>query len=164
LFKLEINIIFWTLVSFGLVCWVISVKIYPVLAKMMQERADKVAGELAGAEKQNREAEALRRDLEERQRTLDLTERRILSAAREKAKAQADAQLEALQEEFRALRKTKEEDLRRTEDDFYRNFEERVGQMLCAACEKILRVDLTPEMQQRILRERLEELKKLKEF
>jgi F-type H+-transporting ATPase subunit b len=164
LFKLEINIIFWTLVSFGVVCWVISAKIYPALAKIMQERADKIAGDLAGAERQNREAEALRRDLEERQRALELAEHRVLSEAREKARAQADAQLKALQEEFRAQRKAKEEDLRRAEDDFYRNFEERVGKMLCAACEKILRVELTPEMQQRILRERLEELKKLKEF
>jgi F-type H+-transporting ATPase subunit b len=164
LFKLEINIIFWTLISFGLVCWVISAKIYPVLAKIMQERADKIAGELAGAARQNREADALRQDLEERQRALELAERRILSEAREKAKTQADAQLKTLQAEFRALRKTKEEDLRRVEDDFYRNFEERVGQMLYAACEKILRVGLTPEMQQRILQERLEELKKLKEF
>ena len=164
MFKLEINIIFWTLISFGLVCWVISAKIYPALARMMQERADKIAGELAGAERQNREAAALRQDLAEQQKNIELAEHRILSEARAKAKAQADAQLKALQDEFRALRKAREEDLRRVEDDFYRNFEERVGQMLCAACEKILRVGLTPEMQQRILQERLEELKKLKEF
>lgn len=164
MFKLEINIIFWTLISFGLVCWVISAKIYPVLAKMMQERADKITGELANAEKQNREAETLRQELAEQQKNIELAEHRILSEAREKAKAQAAKQLEALQEEFRALRKAKEADLRRVEDDFYRNFEERIGKMLYTACEKVLRVSLTPEMQQRILQERIEELKKLKEF
>ncbi|MDR1323790.1 MAG: ATP synthase F0 subunit B [Candidatus Margulisbacteria bacterium] len=164
MFKLEINIIFWTLISFGLVCWIINAKIYPVLAKMMRERAERITGELADAEKQRRAAETLRAELAEQQKNIELAEHRILSEAREKARAQAAGQFEALQAEFRALRKTKEADLRRLEDDFYRNFEERVGKMLYTACEKVLRVSLTPEMQQRILQERLEELKKLKEF
>jgi F-type H+-transporting ATPase subunit b len=164
LFKLEINVIFWTVISFGIVCWVISWKIYPVIAKMMQERADKIAGDLANAEKKNQEAEAIRSDLAERQKNIEREEHRIFSAAREKAQEQTAAQLKAMQEEFRGLRQTKEEDLQRVEEDFYRNFEERIGKMLYAACEKIMRLNLTPELQQQILQERLAELKKIKEF
>ncbi|GBR76165.1 F0F1 ATP synthase subunit B [Candidatus Termititenax persephonae] len=164
MFRLEINIIFWTLVSFGIVCWVISAKIYPVLAKILKNREEKIIADLANAAEKSRAAETLHNDLAERQKNIELEAHRIISEAQEKGKRQAAEQWQVWQEEFRELRRVKEEDLRRAEEDFYRHFEERVGKMLYAACAKVLRLNLTPELQQQILQERLAELKKIKEF
>ena len=164
MFKLEINIIFWTLVSFGVVYWVVCYKIYPPLAKIMQERADKIAADLGNAAKQAREAEKLRLELTVQQKQAEREAQRLLAAAREKAGTQMTERLQVLQAEFAELRRTKEAELQRTEAEFYRHLDEHAGQILYKACEKVVRCKLTPEMQQQILTERLTELKKLKEL
>jgi F-type H+-transporting ATPase subunit b len=165
-FDLSFNpaVAFWTLVSFALVYYVISRKIYPVLNKLMSARAAKIAQGLTEAEAGRRTAEELAKQAEERLQNIRLEERRILSEAQEKARRSAAEQSAEYLAEFQRLRANKEEDLRKIEADFYKNFEAQLGGILGAACEKIIRCDLPPELQQKILNERLAELKKIKEF
>jgi F-type H+-transporting ATPase subunit b len=165
-FDLSFNpaVVFWTLISFGVVYYVISGKVYPVLNKLMSERADKIARDLNEAETKRRTADELAKQAEARLQNIRLEERRILSEAQEKARRSAAEQTAEYLAEFQRLRLSKEDDLRKIEADFYKNFEAQIGGILSAACEKIIRCDLPPELQQKILNERLAELKKIKEF
>ena len=165
-FDLSFNpaLIFWTIVSFGIVYYVVSSKIYPILNKILSDRAAKITTDLAEAERKHQEADVLHEKVSVRLRDVRLEERRILSEAQEKARHIAEEKQQEYQAEFNRLRKAKEEDLRKIEVDFYKNFESKVGKLLVTACEKIMRCDLPAELQQRILEERIQELKKLKGF
>lgn len=164
MFEFQFNVVFWTLVSFSVVYYVIGRKIYPLVSKLMKERAEKIATDLALAEAKNKSAEDLHRQVEERLKNINLEEHRIVSEAQEKARQAAELKTREYQTEFVKLRKTKEEDLQKIEQEFYKNFETKVGKILTVACEKIIKCDLTPELQQKILTERIQELKKIKDF
>jgi F-type H+-transporting ATPase subunit b len=164
LFKLELNVAFWTLISFGIVYYIISRKIYPPISRLMQERAARISGDLAAAEARRKEAEDMRSQIEERLQNVRLEERRILSEAQEKARVAAEKKSAEYQAEFNRLRRAREEDLQKLEVDFYKNFEEKIGRLLIDACEKVLSCDLTEELRQKILQERIQELQKVKEF
>ena len=130
----------------------------------MKERAEKIANDLALAEAKNKSAEDLRQQIEERLKNIKLEEQRIISEAQEKARQVAEVKTQEYQAEYTRLRKAKEADLKKIETDFYRSFEEKIGDVLLEACEKVINCDLTPELQQKILTERVQELKKLKGF
>ena len=166
IFDLSFNpaVAVWTLISFGLVYYVISRKVYPLLNKILAERAAKIAADLAEAETKHQEADELYKQISERLHNIRLEERKIVSDAQEKARRAAEDRRQEYETEFDQLRTAKEEDLQKAERDFYNNLEAKAGKMLVSACEKILHCDLPEELQQRVLEKRIQELKKIKAF
>lgn len=157
-------VIFWTLVSFGIVYYVVSAKVYPVLRAMLNARADKIAKDLESAQAKFQEAETQNGHIEERLQNMYTEEMRIVSEAQEKAKQQAEVKAREYQAEFELMRQAKEKDLQKIELNLYKDFEEKAGKVLVDACEKVLRCDLPKDLQSRIIDERIKELKSLKEF
>jgi F-type H+-transporting ATPase subunit b len=162
LFTFEPGIIVWTLVSFLIAFWVISAYVYPPVRRLLDERQLKIADHLNAAQKKQSEAEVLFTQADEKIRGIKLEEHRILSEAREKANQLYRQYEQKALEDFRKLRTEKEQELLEMERAFLINSEAKITELISQMCEKVLRIDLTAEQHNAIIRAKVAELEKLK--
>jgi F-type H+-transporting ATPase subunit b len=164
LFTFEPGVALWTVITFGLVLWIIQSKVYPPVRKLLDTRRETIATALATAEQKEQEASRVIQELTERMQSIKLEEQRILSEAREKSQALYEQQAKEIMAELRELRKQKEKDLHLMEDAFWERSEQKLAKIVVASCEKILKTNLTAAQQREIIAERIQELSKIKEL
>lgn len=164
MFTFEPGVALWTILSFGLVLFVLSKYVYPPVNALLKTRKETIAKDIAEAEQKNQTAALVSKELAEKLQTIRIEEQRILSEAREKAQALYEKYAKEALEEIREMRKQKEQDLGQMESAFFEKSEQKLTTLIIASCEKILKTGLTPEQQQAVIAERIQDLAKIKEL
>lgn len=149
------GLLFWMLISFGIVFFILARYGFPVVTKMIEQRKEYIDNSLNAAKEANRqlaevkvEAEALMtKAQEEKTRILNeavATRNKIIKEAREQAEVEKNKQLD---EAKKQIRKEKEE--------FVRDVRRQVAVLSVDIAEKVLRKDLNNEKEQMELIDRL---------
>lgn len=149
------GLLFWMLISFGIVFFILARYGFPVVTKMVEQRKEYIDNSLNAAKEANRqlaevkvEAEALMtKAQEEKTRILNeavATRNKIIKEAREQAEVEKNKQLD---EAKKQIRKEKEE--------FVRDVRRQVAVLSVDIAEKVLRKDLNNEKEQMELIDRL---------
>jgi len=149
------GLLFWMLISFGIVFFILARYGFPVVTKMVERRKEYIDKSLNAAKEANRqlaeikvEAEALMtKAQEEKTRILNeavATRNKIIKEAREQAEVEKKKQLD---EAKKQIRKEKEE--------FVRDVRRQVAVLSVDIAEKVLRKDLNKEEEQMELIDRL---------
>lgn len=149
------GLLFWMLISFGIVFFILARYGFPVVTKMVERRKEYIDNSLNAAKEANRqlaeikvEAEALMtKAQEEKIRILNeavATRNKIIKEAREQAEVEKKKQLD---EAKKQIRKEKEE--------FVRDVRRQVAVLSVDIAEKVLRKDLNKEEEQMELIDRL---------
>ncbi len=149
------GLLFWMLISFGIVFFILARYGFPVVTKMVEQRKEYIDNSLSAAKEANRqlaevkvEAEALMtKAQEEKTRILNeavATRNKIIKEAREQAEVEKNKQLD---EAKKQIRKEKEE--------FVRDVRRQVAVLSVDIAEKVLRKDLNNEKEQMELIDRL---------
>lgn len=164
MFTFEPGVALWTVLSFCIVLFIICKYVYPPVNKLLLERAELIAKNLTEAEEKNAVAEKVSKELNEKFQTVRVEEQRILSEAREKANQLYEKYAKEALAEIREMRQQKEQNLNEMETAFFEKSEQKLAAFIVSGCEKILKTALTPEQQQAIIAERIQELSKVKEL
>jgi F-type H+-transporting ATPase subunit b len=146
------------LVVFALVFGVLATKVWPVITRALDERADKITGEIAAAEQARREAKealdqyqkSLAQARAEAQKMLEQTKTEQLALAAG-LKAKADQELGALRE--RATR-----DIEAAKRAAIAEIYSEATSLATAVASKILRREIRPEDQRQLVEESLRQL------
>jgi len=159
MFIFEPGVAFWSIIAFCIVLIFIQKKVYPPIRKILDDRKRTIEDNLAKTEQDRQVAEKHRLNIEEQLRNVKLEEQRIISESREKAqKLYTDLEKKVL-EEIRTLKMQKQTELTNLEDAFYQKTKEKFAGLIINGCEKVLKTTLSPELQQKIIEQRIEELK-----
>ncbi|HUX11910.1 MAG TPA: ATP synthase F0 subunit B [Spirochaetia bacterium] len=161
MFHFEPGVVVWTLVSFGIAFVVIQRYVYPPVRNIMRNRRETIAATIAETETRLAEAEQRAAELEVRMRQIRQEEERVLLEARERARILYAEQERKALDEIRELRKSREADLRKLEEGFYEKTQREFTQLVLHTCERVLRTGIDPEMQRRIIEERILELERI---
>lgn len=161
LFGLDAQLLFDTVilaVNVFLLFVILSYILFNPVRDMLNKRQDKIAGDLANADKQSKEADALKKEYEEKLMQADKEIEVMLSEARKKAlKNQEIIIREAKEEAFLIMKRgTLEAGLekKKAADELKKDFINVATQM----AEKMIDVSIDSETQNRLLYETLEEI------
>ena len=161
MFSFEPGMAIWTLVSFLLVVFLLSKFILPPLMRTIEERKQRIAGDLETADREARTAEQMTADLAKRLAAIELERERLLSEAREQARARyTDLERETL-DEINTIRRLKEAQFAAEREQFLNQTGDLINRLIIAGCERVLKTGLTPEQQQAVLEYRISELEKM---
>lgn len=164
MFTFEPGTAIWSLISFGIVLFIVARFVYPPLRDAVDKRRAQIARDLEQAEADRAAASRIARELEDKIASIREEERRMLDEAKQRADELYSQYERRMYDEVRALRQHKEAELARAEQSFFKHAEERLARLVVLSTEKVLRNDLTPEQQRAVVADRIRELERLKEF
>lgn len=155
LFTPDVGLIFWMLLSFGIVFFVLAKWGFPVITRMVDDRKRFIDQSLEAAREANAklegikaEGEALLAQTREEQRLIlkdaANTRDRIIEEAREKARTEGALMLEEARQQIQHEKEVAIRDIRR-----------QTAELAIEVAEKIMRTNLTTERQQMNLVDRL---------
>ena len=155
LFTPDVGLIFWMLLSFGIVFFVLAKWGFPVITRMVDDRKRFIDQSLEAAREANAklegikaEGEALLAQAREEQRLIlkdaTNTRDRIIEEAREKARTEGALMLEEARQQIQHEKEMAIRDIRR-----------QTAELAVEVAEKIMRTNLASERQQMDLVERL---------
>ncbi|MBQ6799882.1 MAG: F0F1 ATP synthase subunit B [Bacteroidaceae bacterium] len=155
LFTPDVGLIFWMLLSFGIVFFVLAKWGFPVITRMVDDRKRFIDQSLEAAREANAklegikaEGEALLAQAREEQRLIlkdaTNTRDRIIEEAREKARTEGALMLEEARQQIQHEKEVAIRDIRR-----------QTAELAVEVAEKIMRTNLASERQQMDLVERL---------
>jgi len=155
LFTPDVGLLFWMLLSFGVVFFVLAKWGFPVITRMVDDRKRFIDQSLEAARKANAklegikaESEALLAQAREDQRLIlkdaANTRDRIIEEAREKARTEGALMLEEARQQ-----------IQHEKENAIRDIHRQTAEMAVEVAEKIIRTNLTTVRQQMDLVERL---------
>ncbi len=130
----------------------------PYLRGWMNERQKRIAGQLDQAAKSQKDAEALKADLEKKMREMDQKVQTTLAEARGEAdKTKSEIVSVARKEAEKILVDTRAA-LQQEKQDAVKAIQKEMGSLAVAIAEKIIRGQIDPKTQQKLIDESLKEL------
>ncbi|MBA2345688.1 MAG: F0F1 ATP synthase subunit B [Rubrobacter sp.] len=152
------SLIFWEIVTFGILVFLLYRYVYPVIRDQIRTRQSQIEQAIDEAEKTRAEAKELlaeyRRQIEEARGE----GRRILDEARKQGDAQRErTKREAREEGDRIIQRAREE-IERERDNTLREIRREVGDMVIQASEQVLGRELDRDEHERLISEALDNL------
>jgi F-type H+-transporting ATPase subunit b len=153
-----LGLMIWTLIAFGVTMFVLSKLAFPRIAKILEDRAQKISNEIEAAENERKEAESVLQEYrarlaEAREQADDIVARARKAA--ESATAEAVAEGRKTREELVAAAKRDiEAETRRS----LQQLRKEVADLTIAATERVTRKSLDTSDQQRLVEEALAEV------
>jgi F-type H+-transporting ATPase subunit b len=158
LISIELGVMIWTLIAFGVTLFVLNKVAYPRIAEALDRRRQAIDDSIEAATGTKREADALLEEYrarlkEAREQSEDIVARarKAAESLQDESKAQATQQREEL---LAAARRDIEAETRRSLEEIRRE----VANLTIAATEKVTRKSLTNEDQRRLVEEALGEV------
>lgn len=151
----ESGLLFWMLLSFGIVFFVLAKFGFPVITKMVEERKTYIQDSLDAAQKANEQLANIQQQSEEliasaKSEQVKIlkdaadTRDRIINEAREQAKAEGMKELQEIRKQIQAEK-----------DQAIRDIRRQVGELSVDVAEKVLRETLSDSDKQMAMIDRL---------
>ena len=158
LISIELGVMIWTLLAFGVTLWVLSKVAFPRIGEALDKRRRAIDESIESAQSTKREADELLSEYRARLKEAREQAEDIVSRARKAAESLEDeskAQAVQQREELRAAaRRDIEAETRRSLEEIRRE----VANLTVAATEKVTRKTLTEDDQRRLVEEALGEV------
>lgn len=164
MFTFEPGVAIWTLISFAIVLVFIFKIAYPPVRKVLDERRETIELSLKESQKNREAAQKLFQQSEEQLKGVREEAHRIVSEAETKGQALREQHTQKALQEYRELRNSKMHELQEMEAAFMKKIEGHVAELVVRSCDKVLRVDITPEQRDKIIYQRIQELENMKEL
>lgn len=134
---------------------------YKPILKVLEERQKYVASNIEQAERQRADAEKIKADLEAEMRRTREEAQKIIERATKASEEQAQAIMEAAKEETTRLKEGALADIEREKDKALAELKDQVANMAVLVASKVIRDGLTAEMQERLVKDAVSEVKNL---
>jgi F-type H+-transporting ATPase subunit b len=151
---------FWSVVSFILLLILLGKFAFPPILKMLEEREQKIAGDIQGAEDLKTEADKLKRDFEEQLKTAHEKAKTIVQLAGEEARKIQDKALDETQAKCRQMQKETEHEIQTSRNQILAEIRGYVSALTITSAEKILRRALTEDDKKRLVDESIDDVVK----
>lgn len=151
-------LIFWSIVSFGILLYLLWRYAYPTILGVLEDREKKIHGDISGAEKLRAEAQRLREDLELQLKKAHEKATTIVQMAEDESRKKQDKALQETQSKCKQMLDEAENEMRRTRDKLLGEIRSYTAALTIASTEKILRKTIGDEDKKRLADESIEEV------
>jgi F-type H+-transporting ATPase subunit b len=158
MFEPEPNLIFWTIISFGILILVLYKVALPPLLGLLEERRRLIAQSLLDAEetrKRNEEAlQMYKEKLGEASRKAD----EIIATTKKEASALKEKIVEQAKKDSSLIVQHANEEIEHQKNKALQEIKDKTAGLILSATAKVLKKELTPQEQARLIEEDLKEL------
>ena len=144
--------------AFIIVFWVLAKFAFPRLNKAMQDRTDKIQGDLENAESERQQAEQLLARYEEQLKDARGEANRIIEESRKTADQMRQDLLERAEEESRQIVARAQEEIRAERDRAFEQLRSQVGALSVELASRIVGMELDSERQRRLVDDYIDEI------
>lgn len=134
---------------------------YKPLLRILEQRQNTIVGKLAQAEEARAEAEKMKTELEAEMHRTREEAQRIIERATKASEEQAQAIMETAKEEASRIKEVALAEIERERDKVLAELKDQVANMAVLVAGKVIREGLTADMQARLIKDAVSEVKNL---
>ncbi len=153
-------LVIWSFISFGILLFLLKKFAFPPIMRMLEEREQKIAGDIQGAEDLKIEAEKLKRDFEAQLKTAHEKASTIVQLANDEARKIQEKTLGETQAKCRQMQKETEHEIQTSRNEILSEIRNYVSALTITSTEKILKRTLTDQDKKRLVDESIDEVVK----
>lgn len=155
----EVNgTLLFSILNFLILVAVLGHFCYKPLLKVMEDRKNRIQGDLDNAARSKADAAKLKQDLETQLSEARMTAQGIVDQAVKEAKIQAQAQLDEAREAIEKEKEIAAQQIQRERKDALEDLRDQVAVLSCDIAAKIISEKMTPDMNERLIAESIARL------
>lgn len=152
------SLIFWSLISFGLLLFILQRYAFPPILEALEAREKKIKGDIDGAQQLRDEANKIKEDLEEQFRNAHEKADTIVQMATGEAKKFQEKSLQETQMKVRQMQNEAERDIQAARDKLLSEVRSYAAALTIASTEIFLKKALDEDAKKRLAEESIEEV------
>ena len=154
------SLIFWSLLSFGLLFVLLKKYAFPPILDGLEAREKKIRGDIENAEKLNKEAIAMREDLQKELKSAHEKANTIVQMATSESKKLQEKALEETQAKVKQMQSDMEREIEVSRNKLMGEIRSFTAQLTIASTEKFLKKTMDEKDKKRLTEESIEEVLK----
>ena len=158
LLKVEPGLVIWTLLTFGVVFFILSRFAWPAITEAMETRESKIKESMERAEKALAEAKQIQSDNQVARREAEQEAQRILREAREAAERLREDELEKTKAQIQHAQELAQAEIEREKQSALQQLRTEVTNLAIEAAGKILEENMDDSRQRRLVDKFIDEL------
>ena len=151
------SLIFWSVVSFAILLYLLKRYVFPPVLEIIEERENKIRGDISDAETLKKEADQLKTELQDKLQKAHEKSDTIVQLAQDEARKIQEKTLQETQAKCKQLQNNAESEIKRTRDKLLGEIRSFTAALTIASTEKILKKTISEEDKTRLANESIEE-------
>ena len=152
------SLIFWSLLSFGLLFFLLKRYAFPPILEALEEREKKIRGEIESAEKLKQEAQSLREQLDQELKTAHDKAGTIVQMASDEAKKIQEKTVQETQHKVKQLQKDAEQEIVVARNKLLGEIRRYTADLTIASTEKFLKKTLDVADKKELVEQSIDEV------
>lgn len=152
------SLIFWSILSFGLLFFLLTRYAFPPILEALEERAKKIRGEISDAENLKKEAESLKEQLEAEMRSAHEKAETIVQMATDAAKKIQNTTVQETLTKVKQLQKEAEQEIQVAKNKLLAEIRSYTAALTIASTEKFLKKTMDESDKKRLVEESIQEV------
>ena len=157
-FSVFSSLIFWSLLSFGVLLFALKKFAFPPILEMLEERQKKISGDIQSAEKLRAEAQEMKDDYEKQLRSAHQKADTIVQLATEEAKKVQDKTIQETQAKCRQIKNDAEQEIKMNRNKLLADIRGFAAELTIASTERIIKKSLNSDDKKRLVESSIEEV------
>lgn len=152
------SLIFWSLISFGLLFILLKKYAFPPLLEILDEREKKIRGDIHSAEQLKLDAQKMREDFESQLKSAHEKSHTIVQMATDESKRLQERMIQETQAKVRQMQKDAEQEIQAARTKLLSEIRSYTAALTIASTEKILKKVIGDADRKRLVDESIEEV------
>ena len=152
------SLIFWSLLSFGLLFFLLKRYAFPPILEALEEREKRIRGEIESAEKLKQEAQSLREQLDQELKTAHDKAGTIVQMASDEAKKIQEKTVQETQHKVKQLQKDAEQEIVVARNKLLGEIRRYTADLTIASTEKFLKKTLDDADKKELVEQSIDEV------
>ena len=152
------SLIFWSLVSFGLLFFLLKKFAFPPILNALEEREKKIRSDIEDSERIKEEAQEIKKELEEALKAAHGKAETIVQLAHDEAKKFQEKNLQETEAKVRQIQKDAEQEIQSSRNKLLQEIRSYTVALTIASTEKFLKKSLDDADKKRLVEESIEQV------
>ena len=152
------SLIFWSLVSFGLLFFLLKKFAFPPILNALEEREKKIRSDIEDSERIKEEAQEIKKELEEALKAAHDKAETIVQLAHDESKKFREKNLQETEAKVRQIQKDAEQEIQSSRTKLLQEIRSYTAALTIASTEKFLKKSLDDADKKRLVEESIEQV------
>jgi F-type H+-transporting ATPase subunit b len=160
MFEIDTGLMFWTVLSFGIMVVLLYLLVFPAMQKMLNQRRDMIEGGIERAKKAQAEAQELLKKYERQLAEADKKVASLLDEAKRSAQVLREATVGAARKEAYAFVENTKKEIEGYKDKTLQEIKHNIASLMVNAAGQLIGKSLQPADQDKLVDEAMAEIGK----
>ena len=152
------SLIFWSLISFGLLFYLLNKFAFPPILDALEEREKKIRSDIEDSERIKEEAQEIKKELEETLKAAHDKAETIVQLAHDESKKFQEKNLQETEAKVRQIQKDAEQEIQSSRNKLLQEIRSYTAALTIASTEKFLKKSLDDADKKRLVEESIDQV------